>query len=213
MFTEALNDTLNYEGYYANVTGDRGGETYRGIARNFHPTWQGWAIVDNYKAANGGVLKNNTRIVNPELDKLIEQFYYTKFWQAIKLDNVADTSLQALIFDFYVNSGGNAIKTMQTVLNEKYGYKLAVDGAMGNMTINAINAVDAVELFETYKTARIDFFKRIATGNNAKFLPGWLTRANKFNYVAVGISVVTIMGVVAVISYLIYRHQQKKKGL
>ncbi|MBX9449807.1 MAG: hypothetical protein KL787_08850, partial [Taibaiella sp.] len=28
----------------ANVAGDRGGETYKGIARNIHPKWQGWGL-------------------------------------------------------------------------------------------------------------------------------------------------------------------------
>ncbi|MDR1034997.1 MAG: hypothetical protein LBT40_00015 [Deltaproteobacteria bacterium] len=32
------------EGGWANNPADSGGETFRGIARNFHKSWPGWAI-------------------------------------------------------------------------------------------------------------------------------------------------------------------------
>jgi len=49
---------LKAEGGYASAEfaakyNDKGGETYKGIARNFNPAWEGWAIIDAYKAKNG----------------------------------------------------------------------------------------------------------------------------------------------------------------
>ena len=40
---------LKHEGGYANVSGDLGGETYRGISRKNFPSWNGWEIVDEKK--------------------------------------------------------------------------------------------------------------------------------------------------------------------
>ncbi len=38
-FDELFDGVIKHEGYYANVTGDNGGETYMGVARNLHPKW------------------------------------------------------------------------------------------------------------------------------------------------------------------------------
>ena len=83
MFQQALQDTLKHEGYYANHAADKGGETYRGIARNYHPAFKGWPIIDQEKARHGGKLPLNHRIVNSTLDAYIEQFYKAKFWDVV----------------------------------------------------------------------------------------------------------------------------------
>ena len=49
MYKEAIKKTLKYEGGYVNDKDDRGGETYRGVSRRYHPNWSGWKIVDEYK--------------------------------------------------------------------------------------------------------------------------------------------------------------------
>ena len=64
----ALQEVLKNEGGYVNDPDDSGGETYKGIARRFHPDWIGWAYVDNRD------------FKNPNLDKLVSDFYYIKFW-------------------------------------------------------------------------------------------------------------------------------------
>lgn len=204
MFLQALNLVLAHEGYYANVTGDTGGETYRGISRRYHPSWNGWQIVDQEKNAKGGKLPHNHRIINSFLDQLIQDFYRQNFWDKIFLDAVKDSSLQIIIFDGYVNMGGNAVKLLQEALNQ-FGHQLKVDGAIGAKTIAAINTTNAQQLFNAYKTLRESYYHRIAkNGDNSKFLKGWLKRIQSFNYTTISLSLmlVTAVGLFFLIRYL-----------
>ena len=49
-FRTAYYLTMGHEGGYNNDPDDVGGETYKGIARNYHASWEGWKIVDMYKS-------------------------------------------------------------------------------------------------------------------------------------------------------------------
>ena len=44
-FEQAFEKMIRNEGGYLlhKVSGDRGGQTYAGIARNFYPDWDGWS--------------------------------------------------------------------------------------------------------------------------------------------------------------------------
>jgi lysozyme family protein len=192
MFNDALQTVLKHEGYYANVVGDRGGETYQGIARKFHPDWTGWEIIDQEKKNRGGRLQWNHKVQHPLLDGFVARFYKTKFWDRIMLDQVNDENMQHIIFDAYVNMGANAIVVLQRVLNS-LGKNIAVDGGMGPITVRTVNSVNPETLFSTYKKARVDYYRAIATGSNAKFLKGWLRRINSFNYKVVGLSIAGVL--------------------
>ena len=43
-------DNLEYNGNYKlalhDVKGDKGGLTYKGIAKNYHPNWKGWGLIE-----------------------------------------------------------------------------------------------------------------------------------------------------------------------
>ena len=95
-FNKALEKVLQNEGGYANVSGDKGGETYKGIARNYHPDWPGWKIVDQVKP-----LSWNETIDNDTLDFLVRAFYYEKFWRRYQLEKIDNFALQKIIFDFF----------------------------------------------------------------------------------------------------------------
>lgn len=193
MFQQILPNVLKHEGYYSNHSNDRGGETYQGIARKFHPSWPGWKIIDEEKLKKGS-LPRNYKVNHPQMDALVSQFYKTKFWDSILLDSVRDQSIQSIIFDAYVNSGGNGIKLMQSVLNRNFGKNLKIDGAQGQMTVAAINSVPAQQLFEAYKAARAEYYKSIAKNGNEVFLKGWLNRLASFKYTPV-ISAALLIGV------------------
>ncbi|NDF50116.1 MAG: surface-binding protein, partial [Betaproteobacteria bacterium] len=47
-FAPAYEAMIRNEGGYVlhDVPGDRGGQTYAGIARNMNPRWPGWALID-----------------------------------------------------------------------------------------------------------------------------------------------------------------------
>lgn len=206
MFQDALQNTLSHEGYYANVEGDKGGETYRGIARNFFPEWNGWAIVDAEKAKKGGSLPWNYKITSALLDDYIAVFYKKYFWDKIYLDLVKDSNLQNFIFDFFVNSRNSGVKVIQQTLRNVFNKNIAVDGAMGTQTVNAINSVDGKSLFNALKKARESFYVTISQkGQNAKFLKGWLKRLNSFEYVpVVTMSAILVTGL-AVAGFLIFK--------
>lgn len=175
-FDELFDRVIKHEGYYANVEGDRGGETYMGVARNLHPDWKGWEYIDAYKEMHGEI-KRNFKIDIPELTKLVKVFYRKTFYDGFGIDQIQNGSLQEIIFDWCVNSGRYGSKGVQRVLNESFEYKLVVDGIIGKMTLSAINSCDSLKLFTAIKQARIDFYVRIAKkGQNKKFLKGWLKR-------------------------------------
>lgn len=45
-FLKSYDILIKHEGGYVNDPDDKGGETYKGIARKFNPDWKGWKIID-----------------------------------------------------------------------------------------------------------------------------------------------------------------------
>ncbi|GJM64960.1 glycoside hydrolase family 108 protein [Persicobacter diffluens] len=207
-FNKILDQSLKHEGFYAHVPGDSGGETYQGIARNHHPNWVGWYHVDMAKGQAGGRLPWNHRIESTELDHLVREFYFEKFWKRARLDYIQDTALQAQIFDFYINAGGNAIKVLQRVLNQHFGMKLQVDGAIGPATISGVNSVDAQALFNRFKLARVEYYEALADSNAGlrKFLKGWKKRATDFVYAEWQPFGLGVIALVLIGGYLFYHY-------
>jgi lysozyme family protein len=175
-FDELFDSVIKYEGYYANVKGDRGGETYMGVARNLHPNWKGWEIIDAYKQAHGRI-KWNFKIDNAELTRLVKDFYHHTFYHTYGINAITNGALQEIIFDWCVNSGRYGSKGVQRVLNSPFQAKLKVDGFIGKQSLVAINACNPRILFDELKAARIRYYYSIAErGENWKFLDGWLNR-------------------------------------
>ena len=162
-FQKAFDLMIINEGGYVNhtVAGDRGGQTYAGIARKFHPRWPGWQLVD----------KND--MDNPQLTHLVYDFYQQEYWQAIKGDDIKEQRIAESIFDFAVNAGvGTAAKLAQLVVGS------TPDGVIGNNTLEKLNQVEP-ELFVTkYALAKVARYTEIVKRNRSqnKFLVGWLNR-------------------------------------
>ena len=170
---------MKHEGYYANLTGDQGGMTYAGIARNFHGSWQGWRIIDNAIALRGGSLPNNHYINDPRLDLYVRDFYLG-IWRKSLAEKIHNQDIAHLYFDFYVHSA-KAVREVQKVL-VSMGRKISTDNRPGNATIFAINSYpDPAVLHDAIKRQRISYLYEIsAYGSNAQFLPGWLARLADF---------------------------------
>jgi lysozyme family protein len=181
-FEKAFNTAMKHEGFYANVPGDAGGETYRGISRVHHPTWRGWPFVDAYKTMHGGKLAWNTHIKDDALDLMVKDFYHKNFWQKILGDSIKTEAIALFIFDFFIHSGGRAVRTVQGVLQDAFNQQIAVDGAFGPKTLAALNAVpDQGLLHDLIKQNRMTFLVNLARqGANAKFLAGWVARVDSF---------------------------------
>ena len=138
----AIGTTLGHEGGYVNDPADRGGETYRGISRKFHPKWYGWKLVDLRKKTPNfpANLKND-----PSLDDLVKDFYYEEFIQSVNLHLINDGEVVKEVFDSGVNCGRRtACLWLQEAFNlcnqnQQLGPDLKVDGAIGPKTAAAIN--------------------------------------------------------------------------
>ncbi len=179
-FDELFEGVIKHEGYYANVTGDKGGETYMGVARNIHPNWEGWAVIDLYKSEVGAI-KHNEKIKDDGLTFLVKEFYRHTFYHTYRIESIKNGALQEIIFDWCVNSGYWGSCGVQKALNRFFDCDLKLDGIIGNQTVAAINSCEPAALFKVIKLARIHYYQTIAKrGENAKFLKGWLKRVSAF---------------------------------
>lgn len=175
----ALEKTLRFEGGYANVTGDAGGETYCGIARNSWPKAGIWPIID--KCNKQKPLKRNGFVTGPDSDKanqLISDFYRIQFWDDIRGNDIKSQSVANYLFDWHVTSGAIAVRQVQEILG------VDVDGKVGNQTLSAINAADPHKLFDQMVATRVQRAKdRVAANpSQQKFLNGWLNRFEGFSF-------------------------------
>ena len=188
-FEIAFDETMQFEGGYANDPDDKGGETYRGVARKFHAAWPGWKIVDELKAKSPQNFSDELDR-HVELQVLVKAFYRETFWRAIAGEQLADQHLANELFDTGVNQGSaTAIKYLQESLNllnrnQKNYPDIEVDGKMGEQTLATLSKLLELEkgrsdallkllnLFQGFRyvdRARQDPTQR-------KFIRGWLTR-------------------------------------
>jgi lysozyme family protein len=141
--------TRKFEGGYHNGAGinsnDRGGETFKGIARKIWPNWDGWVLVDRMKNV-AGFPGNAER--DPVLKAKVDQFFKTNFWDSLKLDDVKSQIIANELFDTGVNMGtSTAAKMLQDGLNfaNRAGRlfpNLTVDGAIGRASLAAVNGLN-----------------------------------------------------------------------
>jgi len=164
-FNKIIGFIRKSEGGYVNDPKDRGGETYAGVSRKHNPTWAGWAIVDKHKPLNTG-----DKINDHTLEQAILELYRKNYWNAIAGDAIKSQAVANMLFDWQVNSGDIASKTVQRLVSAN------PDGVIGDKTVAAIN--NTANLLTLLKQARIDFYKNIAAKDptQVKFLKGWLAR-------------------------------------
>lgn len=85
-------------GYHNGIIGgkvDIGGETYRGIARKFHPNWAGWKTIDSIKKK--GAIAYNSNI--PEVNSSHYNYAKATFWTPYKLDQLNNQWISNIIFE------------------------------------------------------------------------------------------------------------------
>lgn len=130
------------EGGYANNSLDKGGETWKGIARNKHPQWQGWMLIDEAKSSPG--FPENLKQF-PALENEVQKFYQEEFWGPIR-GNDLPQEISNELFESSVNVGPyQGIKFLQNSINilnrnQKLYPDVEADGKMGNETLGATMA-------------------------------------------------------------------------
>lgn len=139
-FKPAYRRTNAYEGEgTVNHWADRGGETYAGISRLYHPDWAGWEVLD--------IIANDMRPATERerraLGDLHEEFFLREFWGKTGCHYLADQDLAEELYDSAVNCGqGRAQEWLQVALNasNRRGTlwpDLKVDGRVGQVTAGA----------------------------------------------------------------------------
>ena len=158
LFKKVLAFCLSFEGELSNHPLDKGGLTWKGIARNAHPDWPGWAYID--------------RGQRPP-DSLVEKLYYERFWKPLRCDELPPP-VALLLFDTAVGTGiAPAVRLMQRTLRVK------ADGIIGPQTLNAIKNADLYYFVEYFSTRRRNYYRSIVRRDPSQeeFLSGWDRRA------------------------------------
>ena len=158
-FEPAFQRTLRAEGGFklTNIKGDRGGQTYSGIARIPNPGWPGWQYID--------------RDETPPTD-LVRDFYRNSYWTPLHCDRMPQVIAED-VFDFAVNAGVKvSAKLAQAVA------QVTPDGIVGPRTIEALTAMEPAAFRPAFALAKIARYRDIVMRNRSqsKFLLGWINR-------------------------------------
>jgi lysozyme family protein len=181
-FNQAYKITMANEGGYCNVPQDHGGETWRGIARNYWPNWPGWQIVDKIKSGHPASL-NAALAADGPLESLVLSFYKANYWDCLSLDSLTCQQIANQLFDAAVNMGTvTAAKFLQNAINTFAGNSIVIDGKVGIRTIEAANALDAQSLYNKINDLRKERYGQIiaADPSQDKFKNSWLSRIKPF---------------------------------
>jgi lysozyme family protein len=165
-FEQAFEKMIADEGGYVlhTVSGDTGGMTYAGIARNKNPQWGGWNLIDH------------NEINNPLLTGMVRGFYKAEFWDRLRGNEITNQVVAESVFNFGVNTGLSvAVKLAQLIVGA------TPDGAVGPVTLQKFNAIDGEAFKKSYALAKITRYADICNKNRkqSKFLLGWINRTLK----------------------------------
>ena len=154
---------LSWEGVFANVAGDRGGATNKGIT------------IATFRSVSGcnKTVEDLKRMTDEQWMTIFKKY----FWDGWRADRIQSQAIANLLVDWVWTSGTYGIKLPQKVLG------VTIDGLVGQKTLAAINDYpNQQELFNKLWKERREFFERIGRGTQAKFLRGWLNRQNGIKY-------------------------------
>jgi len=194
------------EGGYSNVAADKGGETYAGIARNYHASWPGWTYIDFVKRTKG-VIKSNQ--IFPDVQYQVDQFY-RDWWNAKRFGEIKSQEVANLLFDYNVNSGTLAITAIQRVVG------VPADGVMGSATIAAINKADPAKVHDALKEDRRKLYESLIARDPSQqvFSAGWTARLSRFPSMVVESPAswgILAIGLIVVAYYVHTSSQSKRK--
>lgn len=158
-FRLAIPTVLKHEGGYVNDPNDAGGETAYGISKRSYPDL------------------DIAQLTRAEAEKI----YFRDFWAPLQLDAVNDQQVATKVFDSAVLIGkSRAVKFLQRAVQSAGGGIVTVDGHLGPTTLRAVNTASPLLLIDAYRHLLDTYYEGLAEAvpTNAKFLKGWLSRAN-----------------------------------
>lgn len=152
------------------------GLTFFGIYQSAHPSWRGWDIINGYLAHTPDIQKCSVILSNVrDLIDLVYKFYKIKFWDIANLDLVNEQRIADEIFIFGTNAGMKvAIKKAQKLV------KVAVDGDLGEETLEALNSFDVDKFDVFYDLEEMEHYDTLVALNSRLKInsKGWYYRAN-----------------------------------
>ena len=196
LFETAYAPLRGFEGGWCNDPGDAGGETYGGIARNFFPHWQGWAIIDaakNHSSWRQGQNAFSRHLAGiPGLTDLVTEWFRVEWWNRMGLEQFPQAVANE-IFEQSVNLGrGGAGKYLQRMCNamnfskftgQRLFEDLKEDGAVGMKTLGALSTLLAkrtsVEsIVHALNCMQGAHYMALGAKNydHRQFVDGWMTR-------------------------------------
>jgi len=144
---------------------DRGGMTYRGVARRYHPSWIGWIIIDQMLKTTGSVQPSE------DLDREVKVFFKREYWDRCNCEDLPE-EIALKIFDTAVNRNGKSYAD------------IAEDGKLGPATLRTIQALKNMEgshqlLLNAYhfRQGKHYWDEMRATPSQEKYARGWFARA------------------------------------
>jgi lysozyme family protein len=195
-FTISYGKTMKDEGGYANSSHDSGKETWKGIARFYHPTWKGWAIIDEAKGNTITLDRpDEWRVLNEillplvDLEVMVQHFYRENFWNAFVGGAIESQALADELFDIAVNMNPSRAKSfLQNGLNmlnsdQKHWPDIIVDGDIGPGTLSALRACTARgDLSLLLKIVNLQqgchYLEQLKRPSQEVFARAWLSRVN-----------------------------------
>ena len=168
-FARFLPHLLAAEGGYCHTPGDAGQETWRGVARAYHPQWPGWPLVDAAKQRLGlrspvppaGYPALNRALgADGALAAAVQAFYKAEFWDALRLDAVRSQAVAEQLADHGVNAGPARPARMLQFALRQLGYAaVAEDGVLGPATLAAANDCPPRLLYNALVALRQAFYR------------------------------------------------------
>lgn len=158
-FEKAFHRLMDEEGIkLTNHPADKGGQTYAGISRKFHPKWEGWKYIDAGETPP---------------TELVRAFYRATFWAPVRGDEIKSQLAAEVLFSQYVNMGDNAIKLAQAVVGA------IADGKVGPKTLGALNAMNEERFLDKLCIAMVARYYAIGMKDKTQrvWWPGWFGRA------------------------------------
>ena len=186
-FQEAFDRTLKHEGGYAGIPDDRGGETYKGISRRWHPDWPGWLIIDDLKSSHSESTFRAALARSKSLALSVLEFYKPEYWQPLRCEEIESQAVANELYDTAILMGRRwATRLLQRGLNalnqnQAFYPDIKVDGKIGATTLrtlkNCLSVNDetlVVKIMDGLQVARfINIMDKDPT--QEQFARGWIT--------------------------------------
>lgn len=162
-YLPAFERMLANEGGYklTDIKGDRGRQTFAGIARRLNPKWPGWIRIDAGSTPTA---------------EMVRDFYRVEYWDRLRCGSIVNQKVAQSLFDFGVNAGvATSAKLAQIVVG------VTPDGQIGLKSLAAINNMESDLFILAFSLAKIARYRDIVTKDRsqAKFLLGWINRTLK----------------------------------